>query len=106
MFVRYPEHDDEASTLLEIRSFERGVEAETLACGSGILASTQVGLHLGHLALPVEVKTPGGFPFRVTGSVEDGDLTAWSLTGDARVLAEGAFEEAALRTSEPPTWSS
>jgi diaminopimelate epimerase len=105
MFVRYPEQDPEGPTLLEIRSFERGVETETLACGSGILASTQVGLHLSRLSLPINVATPGGFPFQVTGRLEDGKLAAWSLTGDARVLAEGNLHAAALAKGRSPSWS-
>jgi diaminopimelate epimerase len=40
-FVRFP-----SANRLEIRSFERGVEAETLACGTGVLAAVAVGLEL------------------------------------------------------------
>ena len=38
-FVRFP-----AGHRMEIRTFERGVEAETLSCGTGILAGAAVGL--------------------------------------------------------------
>ena len=38
-FVRFP-----TPHRMEIRSFERGVEAETLACGTGVLAAVAVGL--------------------------------------------------------------
>ena len=105
MFVRYPTRESGEPSLLEIRSFERGVEAETLACGSGILAATHVGLHLGEICFPLEVMTPGGFPFSVTGSAQDGQLASWSLTGDARILAEGKLRTGAFSRAKPPFWS-
>lgn len=72
-----------------LRTFERGVEAETLACGSGILAATAVGLHLDHVTLPVDVDTRGGCTLRVEGRTRDRAPTGWSLAGDARVVARG-----------------
>lgn len=106
MFVRYPVPEVPERSILEIRGFERGVEAETLACGSGILAATQVGLHLGRLSFPIDVVTLGGFPFSVTGSARDGRLASWSLTGDARLLAVGDLQSvAAVHQPEPPEWS-
>jgi diaminopimelate epimerase len=71
---------------IEIRSFERGVEAETLACGTGVLAATAVGLAAATLALPVEALTRGGFRLRVEAAPREGH---WSMTGDARLIAEG-----------------
>lgn len=82
-FVRYPARDR-----VEMRFWERGVEAETLASGTGTLASVWVGLSSGRLELPVEATSPGGFPATVRGEVDaDGLPTAWSLEGDARILA-------------------
>ncbi len=74
---------------LAIRSFERGVEAETLACGSGVLAATAVGLRIGSSKLPVEALTGGGFVLRVGGRADGDRSPTWSLTGDARLLATG-----------------
>ncbi len=72
-----------------IRSFERGVEAETLACGSGVLAATLVGVTTGRTELPVEAATRGGFVFEVRGSTANGRCRSWSLAGDARLVARG-----------------
>ncbi len=72
-----------------IRSFERGVEGETLACGSGVLATAAVGVFRGDLELPCEGFTGGGFVFRVSGSTADGRVTSWELEGDARLVARG-----------------
>jgi diaminopimelate epimerase len=94
-FVRYPER-----RRMEIRTYERGVEAETLSCGSGILGSTAVGVHLGRIELPVRVSVQGGFELEVgtTGS-------AWLLTGDARVVARGTLLEGAEASPPAPPWS-
>lgn len=90
---------------LEIRTFERGVEAETLACGSGILASTAVGWALGCLGERLEVTTSGGFPFRVEGIARAGKIERWSLAGDARLVARGEILAGAAVAVVPPQWS-
>lgn len=82
-FVRYPNRHR-----VEMRFWERGVEAETLASGTGTLASILVGLATGRLDLPVEATSPGGFPATVYGELGEDDIpTVWSLEGDARILA-------------------
>jgi diaminopimelate epimerase len=91
---------------LEIRSFERGVEAETLACGTGILAAAAVGLQLNLLRLPARALTRGGFEMTVEGDTVDSAPSRWSLTGDARILAELEIgPEAGLPPPPPPAWS-
>lgn len=90
---------------LEIRSFERGVETETLACGTGVLAASAAAVAQG-FSLPMRVLTGGGCEFVVEGEVDaEGRLTRWSLTGDARLLARLSPEEGAERLPEPPTWT-
>jgi len=46
--------------VLWIRTYERGVEAETLACGTGSAASAYVAVKLGLIKPPVKVRTRGG----------------------------------------------
>jgi len=100
-FVRFP-----ARGRLEIRSFERGVEAETLACGSGVLAAVAVGLLLEQLALPVRALTQGGFELEVAGDTVDSAPSRWTLGGDARLLGSLTLgAEAALAPPPPPAWS-
>ena len=96
-FVHRPHRDH-----LEIRTWERGVEAETLACGTGVLAAVAVGLGDGRLALPVTVLTAGGFLLTVaaTDSPE-----RWTLAGDARVIAEGRLLAAAVQIPDAARWS-
>jgi diaminopimelate epimerase len=79
-FVRFVERHR-----LEIRSFERGVEGETLACGTGVLAAVAAGLELGELELPVTALPRSGFELRV----DAGPSGRWTLSGDARLVARG-----------------
>jgi diaminopimelate epimerase len=95
-FVRYRE-----AHRLEIRSYERGVEAETLACGTGVLAAVRAGLDLGRCALPVTALTLGGFELDVAVAE---DNRRWDLTGDARILSQGVLRAAASRLPTPPAW--
>lgn len=81
---------------LSVRTFERGVEAETLSCGSGVVAAAVVaGAERGQVP-PVSVATRSGsalvVDFRLEGSLAH-DVT---LTGDARIVYEGLLKEDAL----------
>jgi diaminopimelate epimerase len=95
-FVRFPAPDR-----MEIRTWERGVEDETLSCGTGCLAGAAVGLTLGRARLPLTVETQGGFDLRVEGDPEAG---SWFLSGDARVVAEGEILPGAAVHPAPPSW--
>lgn len=85
---------------LEIRTWERGVEGETLACGTGVLAAVAVGRLLGDLDLPVTTLTAGGFEL-VVGAGGEG---RWTLAGDARLLARIEIFPEAKDVPHPPSW--
>ncbi len=79
-----------------IRSFERGVEAETLACGTGVVAAAACGIAEGRLALPIAAVTSSGFELRLEAASEAPDgLDRWRLSGDARIVARGRIAAAA-----------
>ena len=71
-------------TLL-IRTYERGVEAETLACGTGAVAAAVVMAQLGHVKSPVALRTHGGDDLQVRF-----ELTSEGATG---VVLEGPAEQ-------------
>ena len=48
------------SQAIDIRTYERGVEDETLACGTGSIAAAVVSAALGKVQSPVAVKTASG----------------------------------------------
>ena len=100
-FVRFPAPDR-----MQVRTYERGVEEETLACGSGVLASAAVGLLLGRATLPLQVTTQGGFELEVGGdpAAPFAPGTPWSLTGDARLVARGELLPDAETAPPPPPW--
>ncbi|MEZ5332125.1 MAG: diaminopimelate epimerase [Thermoanaerobaculia bacterium] len=99
-FVRVP-----GPHRLEIRSFERGVEAETLACGTGVLAAVAAAVAAARLELPVTALTAGGFELTVEGKAAGGRVGRWSLAGDARIVARGEILPGAGAVPPPPAWS-
>ena len=70
---------------VSIRTYERGVEDETLACGTGIVATARVAADLGWMAPPVTVRTVAGDLLRV-------DWPPLSLTGPAVTVFTGTLD--------------
>ncbi len=74
---------------IKIRTYERGVEAETFACGTGTVAAAVVGAALGRLKSPVEATTQGGALLKVYFDILDKQAKNMFLEGDAKVVFEG-----------------
>ena len=75
-----------------IRTYERGVEDETLACGTGVVAAALI-LHEKHGApSPVSVKVRGGETLEVSFAHEGGAYRHIALTGPAEFVFEGQIE--------------
>lgn len=75
-----------------IRTYERGVEGETLACGTGAVASALSLAVQGETTLPVRFRSRGGPELTVRGRL-DGDRVrdVW-LGGEGRLLFRGTWE--------------
>jgi diaminopimelate epimerase len=77
---------------LRLRTYERGVEAETLSCGTGATAGAILCFLWGLVEPPVLVRPPGGIDLRIgfrrTGPSSVGDVT---LEGEARVTFSGTL---------------
>ena len=72
-----------------MRTYERGVEAETLACGTGAVASAIVLANRGLASSPVEILTSGGGSLRVEFELDGAQASAVKLHGQAAVIYEG-----------------
>jgi diaminopimelate epimerase len=81
---------------LRMRTYERGVEDETLACGTGAVASAVVATALGLVTSPVAVITTGGPTLTVDFSWDGSRARDVHLTGEARVIATGDIWPEAL----------
>ena len=75
---------------IAVRTYERGVEDETLACGTGAVASALISaLRHPTVSSPVDVRTRSGETLTVYFTSEAEAFSEIYLEGDARVVYEG-----------------
>ena len=74
---------------LAIRTYERGVEEETLACGTGVVASALIYHHRNQAPSPISVQVKGGDTLEVGFELENGHPKEVSLSGPADFVFEG-----------------
>jgi len=82
---------------ITIRTYERGVEDETLACGTGAIAGAIVAADQSGLTSPVKVRTRSGGFLGVHFRQANGAFHDVHLEGDARVIYSGELQEDAWR---------
>jgi diaminopimelate epimerase len=96
---------------LHVRTYERGVEDETLACGTGAVASALIAALHGYVTSPVTVRTSGGDELIIHFSIQDLNAKPDSnearrheqrisevyLEGPASLVYDGELYEEALR---------
>ena len=75
-----------------IRTYERGVEAETLACGTGSVAAALIGFATKKLSTPIEIIPKSNENLFVNFDVENSKVRNLSLTGPAKVLFTGEMK--------------
>lgn len=73
---------------LAVRSWERGIEGETLSCGSGDVACALIALAEGWHTSPISVRTASGRTLMIEAQAEPPQCPS-RLTGPAEWVAEG-----------------
>ncbi|MCX6136867.1 MAG: diaminopimelate epimerase [Ignavibacteriales bacterium] len=77
---------------IAIRTYERGVEEETLACGTGSIASAIVSAMLKNCISPVKVTTRSGETLTVSFFANGKEISEISLRGKAVKVFDGSID--------------
>lgn len=77
---------------IAIRTYERGVEGETLACGTGVVACALVHHELHAETVPISVLVKGGDTLEVDFDILAGAYANVTLTGPADFVFEGMID--------------
>ena len=80
-----------------IRTYERGVEDETLACGTGSVAAAVVAACRSRIKSPINVMTRSGESLCVYFREKQGRFYDTYLEGDARIIYKGELWEDAWK---------
>lgn len=106
--IRFHEHFQPAGTNvnfvqqqgdngLSVRTYERGVEGETLACGTGAVASAIIAGLLGKVRPPVTVTTSGSEQLIIHYALAGQEISGVYLEGPAHFIYEGRLHSEAIR---------
>jgi len=76
---------------ISVETYERGVEENTQACGTGSTASAIVSSIAGYVKAPVEVKTRGGEILTVDFAKKGDRIQDVYLEGEAKLVFEGKW---------------
>lgn len=90
---------------IEVRTYERGVEAETLSCGSGVVASAVTSALFGRVKSPVSVLVRSGTTYEVAfdmiAGLDRGGVDNVRLNGDARLIFKSTLTPETLEGFDP-----
>ena len=81
-----------ASNHIRVRTYERGVEGETLACGTGVTAAALVSSRVHKFTSPVKVQVQGGDTLEVTWTDAGDGFADVKLNGPADFVFKGTIE--------------
>ncbi|MGQ9662925.1 MAG: diaminopimelate epimerase [Kiritimatiellia bacterium] len=76
---------------LRLRTYERGVEDETFACGTGAVAAAFIACRLGRVSPPVLVESAGGYILTVDFRLSGDSAENVTLTGPTDDVFEGTI---------------
>jgi diaminopimelate epimerase len=77
---------------IRVRTYERGVEGETLACGTGVSAAALISARVHGFSSPVRVQVQGGDQLEVSFKESNGEFSDVRLTGPADFVFDGRAE--------------
>ena len=89
--VDFVKISDQKTSRIQIRTYERGVEDETLACGTGAVAAAIIAAEAEHLASPVIVETRGKDILKIYFDIVEGNFKNVYLEGKAKLVYEGVL---------------
>jgi len=82
---------------IRVRTYERGVEDETLACGTGSVASALIAARKGLVESPVDVRVQGGELLRIYFEVTENGFTKVYLEGRVKMVYQGKLWDEAWK---------
>jgi diaminopimelate epimerase len=74
---------------IRVRTYERGVEGETLACGTGVTASALIAARINRFHSPIAVQVQGGDTLEVSFDEQGESFRNVRLNGPADFVFEG-----------------
>lgn len=77
---------------IRVRTYERGVEGETLACGTGVTAAALISHRMHQFPSPVSVQVQGGDQLEVSFRLENGEFADVNLKGPAAFVFDGHLD--------------
>ncbi|MDP7355258.1 MAG: diaminopimelate epimerase [Desulfobacterales bacterium] len=92
--VNFVSYDKDGN--LAVRTYERGVEDETLACGTGAIAGAVIMACKSKSTSPIKIQTRSGGFLTVHFKMEEDHFFDVSLQGDARIIYRGELCEEAI----------
>jgi diaminopimelate epimerase len=78
--------------IIRVRTYERGVEGETLACGTGVTAAALISARINGFKSPIAVQVQGGDMLQVAFVDRDGTFEEVRLSGPADFVFQGSIE--------------
>lgn len=74
---------------IRVRTYERGVEGETLACGTGVSAAAMIASRVHGFSSPVQVRVQGGDDLEVSFEDQNGGFANVNLSGPGDFVFTG-----------------
>jgi len=79
------------NNIIDLRTYERGVEAETWACGTGATATAIAAAIVKHLPSPIKVRVRSGDLLTIAFDVSNHHISNISMTGPANRIFQGTM---------------